>query len=179
MHKPILISLIVFGFIIFPGNSFRQEIYRSIEEKGTINLSDRATSSVMTTKEADKQNGEEVLKRDETAHGSGQGIYRSVDEKGTISFSDSPTSSVITTKKGAAKQDGAEVLKRNELVNESRVAVSEILKRPVMASETLKRNETVNQRPMTESEIQAKLLTMPTWSGEGISSGGGSRTVRS
>ena len=179
MHKPILISLIVFGFIIVPGNSFRQEIYRLIEEKGTINLSDSATSSVVTTREADKQNGEDVLKRDETANGSGQGIYRSVDEKGTINFSDTLTSPVITTKKGAPKQDGAEVLRRNEVVNQSPVAVSEGLKRPAMTSETLKRNETANQRPMTESEIQAKLLTMRTWSSEGISSGGGSRTVRS
>jgi hypothetical protein len=48
----------------------------------------------------------------------GQEIYKSVDEKGTINFSDSPISPVITAKRGAAKQDGAEVLKRNEMENE-------------------------------------------------------------
>ena len=104
MHKPILIPLIVFGFIIFTENIFGQEIYKSVDEKGTINFSDR------------------------------------------------PTSPVITTKKGAAKQDGAKVLKRNEKAN-----------RP----------------PLTDSDIKAILLNRPTWRGSGSSSGGGSsRTVR-
>ncbi len=104
MHKPILILFIVFGFIILPEDIFRQE------------------------------------------------IYRSVDEKGTITFSDGPASPVVTTKKGAAEQDGAEVLKRNEMAN---------------------------QPPMTDSDIKAILLTMPTWRGSASSSGGGSSgTVR-
>jgi hypothetical protein len=104
MHKPILIPFIVFGFIIFTEDIFGQEIYKSVDEKGTIN------------------------------------------------FSDNPTSPVITTKKGAAKQDGAEVLKRNQ---------------------------TANRPPVTDSDIKAILQTMPTWRGSASSSGGGSSgTVR-
>ena len=86
-------------------------------------------------------------------------MYKAVDEKGTINFSDNPTSSVIRTKEGAAKQDGAEVLKRNE--------------------EALKRNEMANRRPMTDDEIKAILLTRPTWRGSASSPGwGSSGTVR-
>ena len=104
MHKLILIPFIVFGFIFSEG-IFREKIYKSVDEKGTIN------------------------------------------------FSDGPTSPVIAAKKGSAKQDGGEVLNRNEMAI-----------RP----------------PMTDSEIKAKLLTMSTWRGDGSSSGGGSsRTVRS
>jgi hypothetical protein len=99
MHKPILILLIVFGFIFFTEDIFGQE------------------------------------------------IYKSVDEKGTVSFSDSPTSPVVTTKKGAANQDGAEVLKRNEKAN---------------------------KRTLTDSDIEAILLKRPTWRGSASSSGGGS-----
>jgi hypothetical protein len=47
----------------------------------------------------------------------GQAAYKSVDERGTINFSDNPTSSVLETKKGPRKEDGAEVLKRNEKAN--------------------------------------------------------------
>ncbi len=104
MHKRILIPFIVFGFIIFSEDIFGQE------------------------------------------------VYKSVDEKGTISFSDNPNSPVVTTKKGAVKQDGAELLKRNEKA-----------KRPAM----------------TDSEIKAMLLKYPTWRGNEISSGGrSSGTVR-
>jgi len=82
----------------------------------------------------------------------GQEIYKSVDEKGTINFSDNPTSPVITTKKGAAKQDGADVLKKNEMAK---------------------------RRPLTDSEINAILLKKPTWRGSASSSGGkSSGTVR-
>ena len=98
MHKPILILLIVFGFIIFTEDIFGQEIYKSVDEKGTVN------------------------------------------------FSDSPTSTVVTTKKGAANQDGAEVLKRNEKAN---------------------------KRTLTDSDIEAVLLKRPTWRGSASSSGGG------
>jgi hypothetical protein len=102
MRKTILILLIVFGFIIFTEDIF------------------------------------------------GQQIYKSVDEKGTVNFTDNPTSSVITTQRGAAKQDGGEVLKRNEVAN----------------------------RPSkTDSDIKAVLQTMPTWRGS-ASSGGSSGTVR-
>ncbi len=77
----------------------------------------------------------------------GQGAYKSVDEKGTVNFSDNPNSSVITTKKGAVKQDGAEVLKKNEMANRS---------------------------TMTDDDIKAILLKKPTWRGSASSSGGGS-----
>jgi hypothetical protein len=152
MHKLILIPFIVFGFIFTEG-IFREKIYKPVDEKGTINSLDNPTSPVITTKKGSaKQDGGEVLKRDEMGNRPEQEIYKSVDEKGTINFSDNPTSPVITTKKGAAKQDGAEVLKRNEMAN-----------RP----------------PMTDSDIEAKLLTMPTWRGSASSSGGGSSgTVR-
>lgn len=47
----------------------------------------------------------------------GQGAYKSVDERGTINFSDNPTSPVLEKKKGPRKEDGAEVLRRNEKAN--------------------------------------------------------------
>jgi len=104
MHKPILIPFIVFGFIIFAEDIFGQEVYKSVDQKGTIN------------------------------------------------FSDSPTSPVVTRKEGAAKQDGAEVLKKNEMANKS---------------------------TLTDSEINAILLKRPTWQGSATSGGvGGSGTVR-
>jgi hypothetical protein len=104
MHKQILIPFIIFGFIIFAEDIFGQEIYKSVDEKGTIN------------------------------------------------FSDTPTSPVVTRKEGAAKQDGAEVLKKNEMAK---------------------------RRPSTDSEIEAILLKRPTWRGSASSSGGGSSgTVR-
>jgi len=105
MHKAILIPfIIVFGFIIFAEDIFGQEIYKSVDEKGTVN------------------------------------------------FSDNPASPVITTKKGAAKQDGADVLKKNEMAK---------------------------RRPLTDSEINAILLKKPTWRGSASSSGGSSSgTVR-
>ena len=63
MRKSILIPFIVFGFIILPENIFRQEIYESVDERGTINFSDSPASSVITTKEgAARQDGEEVLR---------------------------------------------------------------------------------------------------------------------
>ena len=104
MHKPILILFIVLGFIIFAGDIF------------------------------------------------GQGIYKSVDEKGTVNFSDNPNSPVVTTKKGSAKQDGTEVLKRNEKAN---------------------------KRTSTDSDIEAILLKRPTWRGSASSSGGSSVRGRS
>ncbi len=82
----------------------------------------------------------------------GQEVYKSVDEKGTIKFSDSPTSPVVTTKKGAVKQDGADVLKRSEKAN---------------------------KRTLTDSEIEAILLKRPTWQDSASSGGvGGSGSVR-
>lgn len=69
MHKPILISFILFGFIIFAGDIFGQEVYKSVDEKGTVNFSDNPNSSVIKTKKgAPKQDGAEVLKRDEMAN---------------------------------------------------------------------------------------------------------------
>jgi len=196
MRKLILIPFIVSGLIILPENIFRQEIYESVDEKGTINLLDSPASSVITTKEGTaRQDGEEVLKRHGMANRPGQEIYKSVDEKGTINFSDNPTSSVVTTKKGAAKQDGAEVLKRDEMANRrgqeiyrsvdekgtinfSDGPISPVTTRKRMSTkqereEILKRNETAN-RPMTDAEIKAVLLTMPTWRGSASSPGWGS-----
>jgi hypothetical protein len=158
MHKLILISFITFGFIFTEG-IFREEIHKLVAERGTINFSDNPTSPVNGAAKGD--GGEIILKRNEMANLPGQGIYKSVDEKGTINFSDNPTSSVIRTKEGAAKQDGAEVLKRNE----------EALKRN---EEVLKRNEMANRRPMTDDEIKAVLLTRPTWRGSASSPGWGS-----
>jgi len=69
MHKPILIPLIVFGFIIFAGDTFGQQVYKSVDEKGTVNFSDNPNSSVIRTKKgAVKQDGADVLKRDEIAN---------------------------------------------------------------------------------------------------------------
>jgi hypothetical protein len=69
MHKPILIPLIVFGFIVFAGDTFGQQVYKSVDEKGTINFSDNPNSSVIKAKKgAPKQDGAEVLKRDEIAN---------------------------------------------------------------------------------------------------------------
>ena len=66
MHKPILILLIVFGFLIFVGGIFGQEVYKSVDEKGTVNFSDNPNSSVIRSKKgAPKQDGAEVLKKDE------------------------------------------------------------------------------------------------------------------
>jgi hypothetical protein len=202
MHKLILIPFIVFGFIFSEG-IFREKIYKSVDEKGTINFLDNPTSPVIATKEEPaKQDGGEVLKTNEIANRPGQEIYKSVDEKGTINFSDNPTSPVITTKKGAAKQDGGEVLKRNEVANRPRQEVYKPVDEKgtinfsdnptslVIATkegsakqdggEVSKRDEVANRRPLTDSEIKAKLLTMSTWRGDGSSSGGGSsRTVRS
>ena len=82
----------------------------------------------------------------------GQEIYKSLDEKGTVNFSDNPNSPVVTTKKGAAKQDGAEVLKKNEMAKRG---------------------------PMTDDDIKAILLKKPTWRGSASSSGGSSVRGRS
>jgi hypothetical protein len=143
MHKLILIPFVVFGFIFTEG-IFREEIFKLVGERGTINFSDNPTLPVNGVA---KQDGGEVLNRNEMANLPGQGIYKSVDGKGTINFSDNPTSSVITGKERAAKQDGAEVLKRNEMPN---------------------------RRPMTDDEIKAILLTRPTWRGSASSPGWGS-----
>lgn len=107
MHKPIVILVIVFSFGIFAEDTFGQEVYKSVDEKGTVN------------------------------------------------FSDTPTSPVVTNKKGAVKQDGVEVLKKNE-----------------MAKQAAKKG------PLTDSEIKTILLTMPTWRGGASSSGGSSGSVR-
>ncbi len=192
MHKLILISFITFGFIFTEG-IFREEIYKLVAERGTINFSDNLTSPVNG---AAKQNGGEILNRNEMANLPGQGIYKSVDEKGTINFSDNPTSSVIRTKEGAAQQDGAEVLKRNEMTNrrgqeiyssvdeKGTINFSDGPISPVITTkrgsakekreEVLKRIETANRPPMTDSEIKAVLLTMPTWRGSASSPGWGS-----
>ena len=69
MHKPILILFIILGFIIFAGDIFGQEVYKSVDEKGTVNFSDNPNSSVIKTKKgAPKQDGAEVLKRNEMAN---------------------------------------------------------------------------------------------------------------
>jgi hypothetical protein len=53
----------------------------------------------------------------------GQEAYKSVDERGTINFSDNPTSPVLEKKKGPRKEDGAEVLNRNEMGNRPSVMI--------------------------------------------------------
>ncbi len=109
MHKPILVTFILFGLILYGLIIFAEDIF-------------------------------------------GQEVYKSVDEKGTVNFSDSPNSPVVTTKKGAVKQDGAEVLKKNEKAKKG---------------------------TLSDSEIEAALLKRPTWRGSTSSSGGGSSgTIR-
>jgi len=196
MHKLILIPVIVLGFI-FTEDIFRQMIYKPVGEKGTINLSDSPAPPVITTRRgAAERDRAEVLKRDEMTNRSGQEIYKTVDEKGTINFSDSPTSPVITTRRGAAEQDGAEVLMRNEMANRSGQEIyrsvdekgtinsSDTLTSPVTTKRGASKQDgaevkMANRRPLTDSEIKAALVAMPTWRGEGLSSGGSSRTVRS
>jgi len=69
MHKPILIPFIVFGFVIFAGDIFWQEVYKSVDEKGTVNFSDNPNSTVIKSKKgAPKQDGAEVLKKDDIAN---------------------------------------------------------------------------------------------------------------
>ncbi len=104
MRKPILITFILFGLILYGLIIFAEDIF-------------------------------------------GQEVYKSVDEKGTVNFSDSPSSPVVTTKKGAVKQDGAEVLKRNEKAKKG---------------------------TLTDSDIEVILLKRPTWRGSASSGGGGS-----
>ncbi|MBP1699633.1 MAG: hypothetical protein H6Q41_4821, partial [Deltaproteobacteria bacterium] len=40
----------VFGFFVFTGDIFGQQIYKSVDEKGTINFTDNPTSPVLETK---------------------------------------------------------------------------------------------------------------------------------
>jgi hypothetical protein len=69
MHKPILIPFILFGFILFATDTFGQQVYKSVDEKGTVNFSDNPSSSVIISKRgAPKQDGTEVLKKDEIAN---------------------------------------------------------------------------------------------------------------
>ncbi len=69
MNRPILIPFIVFGLIIIAGDISGQDIYKSVDEKGTVNFSDNPNSSVVTTnKGAVKQDGAEVLERSEKAN---------------------------------------------------------------------------------------------------------------
>lgn len=197
MHKLILIPFIIFGLILSEG-ILREKIYKPVDEKGTTNFSGSPPSPVMTTQEgASKQDGGEVLKRDEMANRPKQEIYKSVDEKGTINFSDNPNSPVITTRRGAAQQDGAEVLKRNEMANRPEQQIYKSVDEnnfpdrptsPVITERTgaakqdggevLKGNEVASGRPMTDAEIKAALLARPTWRGSASSSKGGSSGTR-
>jgi hypothetical protein len=66
MHKTILIAFVVFGFFAFTGDIFGQQIYKSVDEKGTINFTDNPTSPVLETKKGPpRENGIEVLKKSE------------------------------------------------------------------------------------------------------------------
>ena len=66
MQKIILITFLVFGFFAFTGDIFAQQIYKWVDEKGTIHFSDNSSSPTLNQeKEPPKENGIEVLKRSE------------------------------------------------------------------------------------------------------------------
>jgi hypothetical protein len=64
MHKTILIAFMVLGFFIFTEDIFGQQIYQTVDKKGTINFSDNPNSPVLDQEKGpQKENGIEVLKR--------------------------------------------------------------------------------------------------------------------
>src|SRR4030042_5844244 len=69
MQKIILIAFLVFGFFAFTGDIFAQQIYKWVDEKGTVHFSDNSSSPTLNQKkEPPKENGIEVLKRSETGN---------------------------------------------------------------------------------------------------------------
>jgi hypothetical protein len=66
MRKIVLIVFLVFGLFSFTENTFGQEFYKWVDEKGTSHFSDNPSSSIFDQqKEPPKENGIEVLKRTE------------------------------------------------------------------------------------------------------------------
>ncbi len=64
MKKIVLTTFLVFGLFTSAEKIFGQEIYKWVDEKGTIHFSDSPTSAVLNReKEPPKENGIEVLKR--------------------------------------------------------------------------------------------------------------------
>ena len=66
MRKIVFIAFLVFGLLAFTENIFGQELYKWVDEKGTVHFSDNPTSVIFSQeKERPKENGLEVLKRSE------------------------------------------------------------------------------------------------------------------
>ena len=64
MQKIVLITFLVFGFLVFTENIFGQGFYKWVDEKGTVHFSDNPASSVFNKEKGPpKENGIEVLKR--------------------------------------------------------------------------------------------------------------------
>jgi hypothetical protein len=79
MHKAILVTFILFGLILFTLIIYAEDIlgqgvYKSVDEKGTVNFSDNPNSPVIATKKgAVEQDGAEVLKKNEKAKEAAKG----------------------------------------------------------------------------------------------------------
>ncbi len=66
MRKIVLIAFLAFGLLAFTENIFGQELYKWVDEKGTVHFSDNPTSVIFSQeKERPKENGLETLKRSE------------------------------------------------------------------------------------------------------------------
>jgi hypothetical protein len=69
MKKIVLTTFLVFGLFTSAENIFGQELYKWVDEKGTVHFSDNPTSTVFNQeKERPIENGLEVLKRSETGN---------------------------------------------------------------------------------------------------------------
>ena len=64
MQKVLLIVFLAFGLLAFTEKIFGQELYKWVDEKGTVHFSDNPTSVILgKEKERPKEDGLEVLKR--------------------------------------------------------------------------------------------------------------------
>jgi hypothetical protein len=66
MQKVLLIVFLAFGLLAFTEKIFGQELYKWVDEKGTVHFSDNPTSVILgKEKERPKEDGLEVLMRSE------------------------------------------------------------------------------------------------------------------
>jgi len=66
MRKIVLVMVLTVGLFAFSENIFGQELYKWVDEKGTVHFSDNPTSVIFSqVKERPKENGLETLKRSE------------------------------------------------------------------------------------------------------------------
>jgi len=64
MQKVLLIVFLAFGLLAFTEKIFGQELYKWVDEKGTVHFSDNPTSVILgQEKERPREDGLEVLKR--------------------------------------------------------------------------------------------------------------------